>query len=692
MGNDENLLRLLVAEESYNDAEMLVSVLRNAGYAVRPTWVGSDEELEESLDHKGQDLFICAAALGTLPLETAVRTLERSGKDVPLLVLSEDEDPALRDEVLRLGAADLVAKSDTDHFQMVVVREFRHLRDRRRLRRLEAALRETERRCSVLLDSSRDAIAYVHEGMHIYANKAYMERFGIDEADGVEGLPLLDMVAPADQGRAKEFFRAYARGQQESDRIELRMMVDDEPAEMVLELSPASIDGEPCTQVLIRRRPTHTAPAEEELEQLSRRDLLTNLYNRRHFLGELDREVAAYLERDDGRVSGLLYVQVDNLAAVHENMGITALDQVVTDTAAAIRECVGELDVPARYSDTAFTVLLPGKGVHESVGVAEALRKHVEDHVSESGNLTVTKTCSVGVAMLGDMAGSAQGAINLAYEACEMARREGGNRVHLYATQDDSATGQEWKTRLTAAMADGDLLLVYQPIVSLGGETRERYEVRVRLRDDEGRVQMPATFMPSAEQFGLMPALDRWVVGRCIEKLAEMNRADRDCVLFVKVAGVTLGDTDFLSFLSESLKKNGVSGKNLAFELNEPVAVTQLNQAKSFYSGVKALGCPFVLDHFGSGLNSFQLLKHLPADCLKLDRTLTEDITSDDGQDTIQQITASAHDMRRQVLAGALEEATALAILWQCGVDFVQGNFLQEPNLEMSYDFSGMVI
>ncbi len=692
MGNEDNLLRLLIAEESYNDAEMLVSVLRNAGYAVRPTRVEDDEDLENALDQKAQDLFICAAALGCLPLETALRTLERSGKDLPLVVLSDEEDPALRDEVLRLGAADAVSKGDTEHFRLVVLRESRHLRERRRLRRLEAALRETERRCSALLDSSRDAIAYVHEGMHIYANKAYLEHFGIDESDGIEGLPLLDMVAPADQARAKEFFRRYAQGNQDVDHIELRMQGAEEPEEMRLELSPASIEGEACTQVLIRRRAPEAVPAEDEMERLSQRDLLTGLFNRRHFLAELDREVSAYLERDDGRVSGLLYVQLDNLEAVQDSLGITALDQVITDTGAEILQSVSGGDVPARYSDHAFTVLLPNRGVHESVGVAEALRKRVEDHVSEAGNRTITKTCSVGVAMLGDMAGSAQGAINLAFEACEAARREGGNRIHLYAPQEDTEADQNWKNRLNAALADDDLVLVYQPIVSLGGDTRMRYEVRVRLRGENGELLRPEVFMPAAEQFGLMPAIDRWVVEHCIRGLAGAPQGKQADCLFVKVAGATLGDSDFASFLSEALATHQVDGARLAFELNEPVAVTQLNQAKNFYDAVRAQGCSFVLDHFGSGLNSFQLLKHLPADCLKLDRTLIEDITTDEGQRTISQITETARSMDRQVIAGALEEATTLAVLWQCNVDFVLGNFLQEPEAEPTYDFSGMVI
>jgi len=690
----DNTLRLLIAEDSLNDAEMLISVLRNAGFAVRATRVEDEEDLTEALEAKPFDLFIGSTELEALPLSSALRALNQHHKDVPLLALATADDAETRIGVMHEGAADLVNKEDMDHLRMVVQRELRHLHERRQLRRMEAALRESEKRCSALLDSSRDAIAYVHEGMHIYANDTYMEKFGVNDFEDIEGLPILDIIAGKDQTAFKEFFRTYSKGQEERGEIDISIVADGQSTPVVMTFSPASIEGEPCTQILIRDKSSNQE-LEAQLDSLSKRDLLTGLYNRKHFLDELDAAMREAVTGESGSSSTLLYIQVDNLEAVRQNMGITAIDLVVGDVAELIKAQIGEHAVAARFSDDIFTVLVRNGGVHDGIGIAEAIRKAVEDHVSEAGERTITKTCTIGVAVLGENSGNAHQVVNIAYEACEVARAEGGNRVHLHAAGEtgDGEGGGDWKRQIEDALEGDGFYLMFQPIVSLHGDAAERYEARIRLRGEEGQEIAPADFVPHADQHGLMPQVDRWVATQALKLLAQRLGDGHDAYVFMKLSGATLADSDFLPFLSKSLKSAKVEGKRLVFELNEPVAVTQLNQAKAVFRGLKELRCGFTLDHFGSGLNPFQLVKHLPADYLKLDRTLTENLgSSDEAQESVSQIIGTAHSMKKKVITGYLEEATVLALLWQCNADFVQGHFLQEPTPEMDYDFTGMVI
>lgn len=691
----DNTLRLLIAEDSLNDAEMLISVLRNAGYAVRATRVEDDEDLTEALEHKPFDLILSGTEMEALPLSTVARSVDQHRKDIPLLGLASEDDPATRLAAMQSGAADLVNKEDMDHLQLVVGRELHNLTERRQVRRLEAALRESEKRCAALLDSSRDAIAYVHEGMHVYANDAYVERFGVNDFEEIEGLPILDMIAPEDQARFKELFRAYNKGDQDEDEIEVGIVSGGSTSKVNMTFSPASIEGEPCTQILIRDK-SSSQELEAQLDNLSKRDLLTGLYNRKYFLDELDGAISEVIKGDGETSHALLYIQVDNLEAIRQNMGITAIDLVVGDVAALLKEQIPENAVAARFSDDIFTVLLRDGGVHESIGIAEAIRKSVEDHVSESGERTITKTCTVGVAVIGENSGDAHQVVNLAYEACEVARAEGGNRVHLHAAAEESggaAASSDWKRQIEDALQGDGFYLMFQPIVSLSGDTAERYEARIRMRDEEGGELLPGDFIPHADQAGLMPQVDRWVARRALELLAKRLDNGHDSHIFVKLSGATLADAEFLPYLSKLLQAANVEGRRLVFELNEPVAVTQLNQAKAIFRGLKELRCGFALDHFGSGLNPFQLVKHLPADFLKLDRTLTENLgSSEEAQENVTQIIETAHSMKKKVITGYLEEATVLAMLWQHSADFVQGNFLQEPTTEMDYDFTGMVI
>lgn len=693
MDSEQNLLRLLYADAAGNDVEQLVSALRNAGLAVRPTPVSDAQALEDALAGHSYDLFLCADGLEDLPLVAAVRVLHQAGRDLPLLVLTDSEASERRREVMTQGAVDLVSKADPEHFRLVVQRELAGLQERRRVRRIEAALRETERRCHALLDSSRDAIAYVHEGMHVYANRSYLERFGVVDVDEIQGLPVLDLIAAEDQDRFKTFFRHYMRGDSTEQVIDVHVSVaDGEPERVRMEFSPASWDGEACSQILIREQ-SSSAELEERLEDLSRKDLLTGLFNRNYFIDLLDGTLAEQLDADDGATSGLLYIQLDNLEAVRASLGITALDLVIGDVATLVERQAEGGDVPARYSDAVFALLLRNRGVHDALAVAESLRKSVEDHVTEAGNRTVTKTCTIGVAVLGDGVASAEQAINLASAACEAASAEGGNRVQLHAGEEPEAGADDWQTLIEDALAGEGFTLLYQPLVALDGNQSERYEVSLKLQGTDGTPLDAGTFLPHAERHGLAAQVDRWVMTRAIAALAERHRRSHDTTLFVKISGASLGDDGFVEHVAAVLDEHRVPGERIVLQLSESVAVTQLNQAKAFYRDAKGLGCGFALDGFGITGNTAQLIKHLPAEYLKLARELTEDLASSEPhQAQVRELITVGHEMDKQVIAGYLEEATVLAMLWQYQVDFVQGHFLQEPLPEMSYDFTGMVI
>ncbi|MDN5848849.1 MAG: EAL domain-containing protein [Nitrococcus sp.] len=693
MATEKNLLRLAIAEDSLNDAEHLINVLRNAGFAVRTTPVEDEEALRSALSECSHDLLICAPHLEQLPLEVGARIALQPGREIALLILNEEPDPELRRQVMAMGAADLVNKGDAEHFRLVVEREFRNLSERRRLRRLEVALREAERRCNALLDSSRDAIAYVHEGMHIYANVAYLEKFGIEHAEAIEGLPILDLITADDQARFKDFLRRYSQGQCKEDQVEVGIKGPEEQTQaVVMYFCAASIDGEPCTQILMR---STTPGLEQELASLSRRDVLTGVFNRKHFLEQLDHALRELVTASDNPAHGLLYLQADNLEAAHASLGITSVELVLADIAKIIQGHIGEDDVAARYADTVFTILLSNRTIHETLGLAEAIRQGVEEHVSETGSRTITKSCSIGVAMLSGGVANADQAINLAAEAGELASREGGNRVHLHATAGESGSGSrtDWKSRLERALADEAFYLMYQPLVSLSGDQTERYEARLRLSGDGDEPLAPRDFMPFADQCGLAPAIDRWLTRTVLATIAERREAGHETWVFTKISGGALSDSEFLPFVTAELDRLGLERASLIFELSEPVAVTQLHQAKALYQRAKELGCGFALDQFGRGLNSLQLLKHIPADYLKLDHSLCIDLMENtETQRKIRAIIDAAHTLGKQVVAGYLEEATVLATLWQYKVDLVQGHFLQEPMPEMSYDFSGLVI
>jgi diguanylate cyclase (GGDEF)-like protein/PAS domain S-box-containing protein len=528
--------------------------------------------------------------------------------------------------------------------------------------------------------------------MHVYANRAYLEMFGFSEPEDVEGMPVMDMVAAQDHDKFKKFLRNLDNRKAETQELEvLGLRADGGTFNAVMEFSNASIEGEPCTQIMIRSQAVDK-DLEKKLKFLSKQDLLTGLFNRQYFMEELER--AATEAAAGSAPSAVFYIEPDNFKAIKERVGIAGADLVLSDVATVLRKQVDDAAVVARFADTAFTVLLKDSDLEAVKAQAEKIRSAVENHIADVSGTSVATTCSIGLSLVGETTQSAQEPLSQADLACEMARKQGGNRQHLHnpvADQKASAErDQQWAHLIRDALEHDRFSLVYQPIASLHGETSERYEVLVRMRDQDGKEVTPAQFIPVAEQNGLITAIDRWVVNRALQVLSERRRAGHDTTLFLKLSADSLGDKDLLPWISNQLKKHRLESNCVVFEASEAVVVAHLKQARTFAKGVQELHCGFSLEHFGNGMNSFQLLKHIPVDYLKIDGSFMHDLANDHEQQAmVKSITEMAHSMGKTTIAEFVEDANSLAVLWQCGVNYIQGHFLQAPDAVMEFDFQG---
>ncbi len=267
---------MLIVDRSEERAEHASSVLRNAGIAVRPVRAADEDGLREALESHPPDMIFCSDGGEALSLDTLTSLVGRSGRDIPIIAQA-GSDPADVVAAMRHGARDVVFPDNAEHLQLVIERELGNLILRRQVRRLEAGYRESEKRCNALLDSSRDAIAYVHEGMHVYANKAYLGTFGFDAFDEIEGMPILDMVAPDNAEPLKVALRKISKGEKPPKRLELQSRrLNGETFDSIMEFSAATIEGEPCTQGARpghgsrpgagAHRPAHPGPGDRALQ------------------------------------------------------------------------------------------------------------------------------------------------------------------------------------------------------------------------------------------------------------------------------------------------------------------------------------------------------------------------------------------------------------------------------------------
>ena len=689
--NKDSVLRLLIIDDSVEAAEAIVSGLRNDGIAVRPTRPENETELATLLSSQPFDLVVAARDTRSLPLEIVTRAVDGSGKDLPVLLLVDRIDDAVVLEALERGVRGIALRGRIDHVQAVVRNEWADLEARRAQRLLEAQVRETERRCDALIDSSRDPIAYVHEGMHIRANVAYLEMFGFDSFEDIEGMSLLDLVAPAHVDEFKKVLKKLSKGEVPPPHYELEGRdLEGNHFPAVMDFTPATYEGEPCVQIVFRRQETDPELA-REVEALRQRDQVTGLFNRGTFLHMLEGAVAETAQ--NGAHHGLLLLEPDHFVKLVQEIGFDAADSLLMSFADRLRSVLGEHDAAARFGEHQFAVLARNSDYRHTMQLAENLRTAFAEHVLEVGARSLNATTSIGGVQIGEKIASVTAVLAKANQGVQSAIGVGGNRVDVFdpAAVDRAEVErvQAWVARIQSAIEGNGFVLHYQPVISLRGEPGETYEALLRMQGTSpGELVQPNSFLPIAEEHGLLWEIDRWVVGRAIAVIAERARVGKRTTMMVKITQASLQDDTLVRFIGEKLSTHNVHGELLVLELPEAKVFTHLRQAQDFRAAVAQFGCRVGLEQFGAGLNSSQLLTHFGPALVKIDRGFMQDLTSNaDNQEKIRDIAGKAAAVGTLTIAEFVQDAASMTFLFGSGVDYVQGYFLAAAGPEMNYEF-----
>ncbi|QNN76489.1 EAL domain-containing protein [Pseudoxanthomonas mexicana] len=686
----DTTLRLTLVDDSAEDAEAIVSTLRNGGIAVRPLRPLDAGELGQMVASQPMDLLLASRTAKGIPLATVLAQVDGSGKDIPVIVLADaiTETDLLADQAA--GARAVALRGRPDHVLTVLRREWADLDARRSQRRLEGQMRETERRCDALISSSRDPIAYIHEGMHIRANDAYLEMFGFESFEDVEGLSLLDLVGPQYVSDFKALLKKLSKGEPPPPRFELEARsLDGDSFPATLEFATATYEGEPCVQVVFRRREEFDPELAREVEDLRQRDMVTGLLNRPTFLRELETAVAAVARGEDQY--GLLLVEPDHYQRLLADIGIDSADDLAAALAARLSEKLDDSCIAARFGERTFAVLLRGNHAH-TAALAEKLRAAYASHVFNVGERSASVTASLGGVQIGEKIASVGPVLTRATDCLQAATNLGGNRFEIFdpgaVDRAEEERVQNWIQRLREALQDDSFRLHYQPVVSLQAEPGEVYEALLRL-ESNGEIVQPQSFIGIAEDNGLLDAIDRWVVNRAIEVLAERKRNGHDTRMVVKVSPASFADNRLLDLIARQLAAHDVPGDRLWLQTPEAKVFTHLRQAQAFQTAAAKLGCHVGLEHFGAGLDSFQLLSHFQPTFLKIDRVFSEDLGRNaEHQQKIREIAERAQALGILTVAEHVQDAATMAFLFTANVDYVEGNFLAAPGPLMNYDFS----
>ncbi len=688
--SSENLLRLITVFDVSEEAEALINTLRNAGFIVRDVRVEDDEDLTSAIEENPVDIVISKFSLPLINAKQVHDILLKSGRDLPLIVVIPKYDPKAVLECFKFGARDILPFDQVEQLKFIMQREMADLQERRTQRRCENMLHETEKRARALIDTSRDAITYVHDGMHIYANNAYLMMFGYEELDDIEGMPILDMVSKEDHSKLKDFLRSYAKGQAEDDKLEVKgQHALENKFDMVMEFSPASMEGESCTQIIIRDTADSKELA-EKIDVLSKQDLLTGLYNRSHLMQQLDKLIAVAL---DGKGKGaLLYISLDHYDDLKESHGIAGLDMLIVDIANTLRDKLERVGMFARFDGPVFCLLIHNADLAQAEKIGEGICLLIADHISDINGKTIRSTASVGIALINETTSNLHDVLTRAEKGATIAQEDNGSKAVMFNPGIEELEEREkkshWEKQLKYSLKNNQLRLLFQPIVSLHGEPGAHYEVFVRLLNDAGEEITPDEFIPAAEKVGLMQYIDRWVITNSFVILADRLRNKEDVRIFLKLSSASLVDEDFLKWVTEKIKTLRLNADHIVFQVNEETALNFLKPTKAIFAGLQQLHCRTALSGFGIEENLFQSLKHFDINYIKIHHDLITKLAANiEHQERVKNIAEEVSMKNIQTIAAFVEDANSLAVLWQCSVNYIQGYFLQEPIVKMEYNF-----
>lgn len=669
---------MLVLTRHQDHVETINRTLRNAGHAVHLHWLPQAADLGDALNQIVPDMLLIFADEGIVDLALAMDFRRRFAPEVPVLLVKETVSEAAIAEALRLGAQDAVTLSDLARFALVVGRELAAYRVGRALQSTLASAREYQRQLNDFLRGSNDAIALVQEGILVEANPAWLELFGRDGAASMVGAPVMDAFDPDSHAALKGAIVACLQGRWSDHGLKADALLPDGGTLSVeLRLARGEYEGEPCVRLVVAAGRADGRRLEEQLADAVQRDPATGFLHRRYFLEELRKRLA---EPPRAGQRFLAFVEPDKYDAILGELGVLTGEDFLVQFARTLREQLQAGDLAGRFAGNGFMLLLERGNLRDVEAWCDHVVRKIAQEVFDMGGRSISSTCTIGLApvpaSLQDPAGPAADAFN----AQRRGRDAGGNRVHAIEQTDTmirlSDSEKLWTKRIKAALMENRFRLVQQPIASLLGDDRVMFDVMLRMVDEAGDEVLPSEFLPVAERNDLMKNIDRWVIGASMRFCATR----RPSALFVRLSGDTVGDASLPIWLSNQLKAVKVEPERMVFQVSETVAAGRVKEAAAMQLKLHELGFRFALEGFGSGRDTAQLLKHLKPDFVKVHGGLMQGLATDqDNQQRVKQLVELARGANATTIAERVEDANTMAVLWQLGVEYIQGYFVNAP-------------
>jgi PAS domain S-box-containing protein/diguanylate cyclase (GGDEF)-like protein len=669
---------MIVMTRSQDHVEAINSTLRKAGHPVHCTWLPDARDLSDAITQLNPEMLVAfIEELGT-DLSSIMKIKQQTAPEMPVLIVRTQVDENAIAEAMRLGAQDVVTLENRSRLQSVVSRELRAHRLERALSTTLSSAREYREQLQKFLEGSADAITHVQEGIIVDANRAWLELFGYSGDDALTGTPLMDLFEHDTHPALKGALVACLQGKWSDHGLKVQALLSDgSTLPLVLSLTRADYENEPATRISIPANNRKDHDLEVQLADAVKNDVTTGFLQQRYLVAAIRERCTQPMK---GGVRQFAYLKPDRFSEIQAAIGVLSSEDFMAQLAELVRRQLTATDLCGRFGGNGFLIMLDRGTARDVETWAENVVQRIGDHTFQFDEKNLSATVTVGLGLLPPANPDASAAIADAVNAARRGRELGGNQMYAVDKSDTDTRVQAydkiWVKHIKSALMENRFRLVQQPVASLLGEDKGMFDVLVRMLDEQGNEVLPAEFIAAAERNDLMKNIDRWVIGASMSFAANRKAA---CI-FVRVSKDTILDKSLIGWLETQLKSLKIEPKRLCIQVTEELAMQYVRQTTELSEQLRKLGFRFALEHFGTGRDPLKLLASIGMNFIKVDGSLMQGLSTNQlQQQRVKGLVESAKRKGVETIAERVEDANTMAVLWQLGIEFIQGYFINAP-------------
>lgn len=683
---DHQALTVAVLSASQDDVELVNKRLRDGGHRAHCLWIKSPAVLEKVLREKPLQLVILNRNNYPDSIRQVVKQKDAYHPEVPVLAMQLDvtEDSIL--DAMKEGACDLVSTRNTDRLMAVVGRELRAFKVERALNTTLQSANSYRKQLFEYMEGSASAIAYVQEGIVTNVNTKWVEMFNAPGKDDVIGVPLMDNFEPESQAAVKGAIVAtMKRKWQLGEQLAVMARLGENKREEV-SLDFQLVEFDDGDHVQIRIKPPERAPEEPTklVHDALKRDPATLFYHRAQFIERLTKRLK---RKPKSGLHVLVYIRPDDFSSVIRQVGVLNSEEVLAQLAELLRRRLQPRDVAGRFEGTTIMVLLERGSVGDAQVWAQQLIDKVNDTEFKIDRLRARMTCTAGVCPVSGAFETVNDFVTATVTAHRAGRNGGGNCVAVNESQDVDTKQLKhdavWVKRIKSALVERRFRLAKLPIAGLRRDGMVMADTVVRMISEQGESILPSEFLPAAERNNLLKTIDRWMIGAAME-FCKQEDADR---VFVRLSAQSMRDRTLSGWLKKQISGHSLEPAQLCLQIAEKEAARHIRESRKLVKELRDLGVAFALEHYGVTRGRLEILDLLKPDYIKVDGELMFTLMRDvDVQEQVQLVIAEAEKRGIETIAERVEDAKAMAVLFQLGVHYMQGHYVHEPEVVLQQD------